>query len=158
MELYERYGPALVRKAQRMLGSRADAEDVVHTLFLGILERGDETADLPYLFRATTNRCLNYLRDEKNRRRILDGYDMQLRGPTRTLCEDTIITGNLLMQAIDRLDKAGAELFVYYYLDDMRQEEIAQVTGISRKTIGKRLAALETFMRDLVPCHQGGAS
>ncbi len=55
MEIYRRYGPALVRKAQRLLGSDADARDVVQTLFVDLFAAGRSEVDLPYLYRAVTH-------------------------------------------------------------------------------------------------------
>ncbi|NVL68035.1 hypothetical protein HWN74_27275, partial [Escherichia coli] len=66
-----------------ILQSRADAQDLVQGLFVDILQKG-ETPDFPYLYRAITNRCLSFLRDERNRARILDRNDALLRGPVRT--------------------------------------------------------------------------
>ena len=71
MELYRRYGPALLRKAERMLQDRDEAKDLVQGLFLDLLQRPRAAADLPYLYRAITNRCLNHLRDRGNQGRLL---------------------------------------------------------------------------------------
>ena len=40
MDIYRRYGPALLRKATRLLGNRDDALDVVQGLFTDLFERG----------------------------------------------------------------------------------------------------------------------
>ena len=69
MDAYQRHGRALLRKAERMLGNRADAQDLVQSLFLDLLQMG-ESPDLPYLYRAITNRCLTYIRDTSNRTRL----------------------------------------------------------------------------------------
>ena len=75
MEAYARYGPALRRKCERMLGSAPDAEDMVQGLFLDLLRRGEAEQELPYLYRAATNRCLNLLRDRKRRQALLQQQD-----------------------------------------------------------------------------------
>ena len=69
---YRAYGPALVRKAERILRSREDAVDVVHALFVDLIPRWNRDVDLPYLYRAVTNRCLNLLRDRGTRARLLE--------------------------------------------------------------------------------------
>jgi len=61
----------LLRKAERMLHNCEDAADVVQELFVDLLQRGQTEADLPYLYRAVTNRCLNVLRNADNRARLL---------------------------------------------------------------------------------------
>ena len=45
MELYRRYGPALLRKAERMLQDRDEPKDVVQGLFLDLLQRPETPAD-----------------------------------------------------------------------------------------------------------------
>src|SRR4051812_16503063 len=139
METYRRYAPALIRKAERMLQSHDDALDVVQTLFVELLQRDSSEVDLPYLYRAVTNRCLNLIRDTSARRHLLSRQDVVLRGPVRSTCEDRAIDLDLLTKLSARLDRQSAEILVYRYVDDMTQEEIASLLGLSRKTIGHRL-------------------
>jgi RNA polymerase sigma-70 factor (ECF subfamily) len=138
MDAYARYGRALLRKAERILGSRADAQDLVQALFVDLLQREGDV-DLPYLYRAITNRCLTFLRDEKNRARLLAEHDDALRGPVRTREGDRVVDLDLLAKLVSTLDETTVEILVYRFFDDMTQEEIADVTGISRKTVGKKL-------------------
>jgi RNA polymerase sigma-70 factor, ECF subfamily len=138
MDAYARYGRALLRKAERILGSRADAQDVVHALFLDLLQRNEEV-DLPYLYRAVTNRCLSFLRDETNRARLLSAHDDALRGQARTRCDDRVVDLDLLAKLVSALDETTVEILVYRFFDDMTQEEIAAMVGMSRKTVGRKL-------------------
>src|SRR5262249_32295202 len=103
MDLYRRYGPALLRKAERMLQDRDEAKDVVQGLFLDLLQRPAAPADLPYLYRAITHRCLNHLRDARNRGRLLSGADADetLRGPARTRLDDRVVDRQLLANLAD---------------------------------------------------------
>jgi RNA polymerase sigma-70 factor (ECF subfamily) len=153
---YARYGRALLRKAERVLQSRADAQDLVHALFLDLLKQSERTLDLAYLYRAITNRCLTFLRDERNRDRLLREHDTSLRGPMRTLLDDRTIDMDLLLKLASSLDPETTEIVIYRYLDDMTQEEIAELTGISRKTVGKKLdAAREAALRLQSPSETG---
>jgi RNA polymerase sigma-70 factor (ECF subfamily) len=139
MEAYERYGRALRRKATRILGSADDAGDVVQALFADLLSKGEVAVDLPYLYRAVTNRCLSLLRDESNRARLLE-QEAPVPSPSpRAPCEDHVITRDLLAKLVRELDAEHCEVLLYRYLDDMTQDEIAALLGLSRKTIGHRL-------------------
>jgi len=138
MSPYERYGRALLRKAERMLGSRADAQDLVQGLFVDLLQRGREP-DLPYLYRALTNRCLSYVRDERNRARLLAARDDALRSTGRTRCDEHAIGRDLLVKLARELDDTTFEILVLRFFDDLTQEEIATMLGTSRKTVGKKL-------------------
>ncbi len=139
MDAYARYGRALLRKAERMLRSAADAQDVVQALFVDLLQRGEPAPDLPYLYRAVTNRCLSFLRDETNRARLLEAHDEALRGPPRTRCDERAIDMDLLLKLTRALDGPALEIMCCRFFDDMTQEEIAALLGLSRKTVGKRL-------------------
>jgi len=145
-----RFAPALCRKARRMLGSAADAEDVVQTVFADLVARGRVSADLPYLFRAVTSRCLNLVRDQTNRRRLVDRQAPSLRGPVRTRCDDEVIGTDLMLKLVDRLDPASAEVLVYRYFDDLTQDEIAVMQGVSRKTVAARLERVRQAVRALI--------
>lgn len=135
---YERYGRALLRKAERILQSRADAQDVVQSLFVDLLERTG-TFDLPFLYRAVTNRCLSHLRDESNRARLREHHDEALRGTVRTRCDEHVIDMDMLHKLAETLDHGTLEIVICRYFDDMTQDEVATMLGISRKTVGKKL-------------------
>lgn len=147
-EAYRRYGPALVRKAERILLSGDDARDIVHGVFVELIRKG-ATAELPYLYRAVTTRCLNFLRDAGNRRRLLERQTPALRGPARTRCDDRVISLDVLDKLMDRLDQTHMDVVVCLFIDDMPQEQAADVLGVSRKTIGKRLGAIRDIVREL---------
>jgi RNA polymerase sigma-70 factor (ECF subfamily) len=148
MEAYERYGRALRRKATRILGNPEDASDIVQGLFMDLLPKKEVPLDLPYLYRAVTNRCLSLLRDESNRARLLERNDGSLVPGPRTACEEHAITLDLLAKLVRDLDPEHCEVLAYRYLDDMTQDEIASLLGLSRKTIGHRLDRIrETVTR-----------
>ncbi len=129
----------MLRKAERILASREDAGDVVQSLFVDLVERGVERVELAYLYRAVTNRCLNLIRDRRNRDRLLERQQAALRGPARVRCDDAVIGLDLLIKLSGRLDARHMEVLVCRFLDDMSHEEIAELVGASRKTVGKRL-------------------
>lgn len=153
-DAYRAYGPALVRKAERILRSRDDATDVVHGLFVDLISRRANPVDLPYLYRAVTNRCLNFVRDESNRARLLEREAAAVAPRARVRCDDHVIGTQLLARLADRLDEAHLEVLVCRFFDDLTQEEIAETLKLSRKTIGKRLARI----RDEVLALVGGAA
>jgi RNA polymerase sigma factor (sigma-70 family) len=142
---YRTYGPALIRKAERILRNRDDAVEVVHGLFVELLQRTSTAQDmeLPYLYRAVTNRCLNVVRDRANRERLLEReHGAIVLGAGRVRCDDEVIGLQLLARLSDRLDAAHMEVLVARFVDDLTQDEIAEQLGTSRKTIGKRLARI----------------
>ena len=149
MDAYARHGRALLRKAERILGRKADAQDLVHALFVDLLQRGEASPDLPYLYRAINNRCLTFLRDENNRARLLGEAEEILRGPVRTRCDDRAIDMDLFLKLTRTLDEPTLDVLICHHFDDMTQEEVASVLGTSRKTVGRRLEDIRQAVRKL---------
>lgn len=149
MDSYRKYGPALLRKARRLLRNEEDARDAVQSLFLALLQDGEKPLDLPYLYRMLTHRCLNTLRDEKNRARLLERETPSLRGTVR-IAPDALTLGiDTLRKLAGQVDEAVMETVIYRYCDEMGQEEIASVMAVSRKTVQNRLARAEEALRAL---------
>lgn len=136
---YRAFGPALVRKAERILRSREDAVDVVHALFVDLIPRWNRDMDLPYLYRAVTNRCLNVLRDRGTRARLLEREAAAAAPIGRVRLDDEIVGVGLIARLAEQLDEGHLQVLVARFVDDMTQDEIAAHLGLSRKTIGKRL-------------------
>ena len=150
MDAYERYGRALLRTAERIVGNREDARDILQALFVDLYQRSDAPMDLPYLYRAITNRCLTFLRDESNRGRLLERHDEALVPARRTACDDQVIGHDLLLKLVRELDAGESEVLAYRFVDDMTQDEIATLLGLSRKTIGRRLDRIREAVRRMV--------
>jgi RNA polymerase sigma-70 factor (ECF subfamily) len=150
---YRAHGPALVRKAERMLRSREDAIDVVHALFADLIPRWNKAVDLPYLYRAVTNRCCNVLRDRGTRARLLEREQMSAAPVGRVRLDDEVVGVALIAALAEQLDEAHMQVLVARFVDDMTQDEIADHLGLSRKTIGKRLDRI----RDTVTALRGAA-
>jgi RNA polymerase sigma-70 factor (ECF subfamily) len=148
-DAYRKYGPAMRRKAERILQNREDAGDVVQGLFVDLVERGVERVELAYLYRAVTNRCLNLIRDRRNRDRLLERQQAALRGPARVRCDDHVIGLDLLCRLSGALDEKHMEVLVCRYLDDMSQDEIAELCRTSRKTVGKRLQRIRERVAEI---------
>jgi len=132
-----------------MLQNTEDAEDIVQGLFVDMLKKKQTDLDLPYLYRAVTNRCINFLKYRENRRRLLAKQDQVLRGPVRIRCDELAVGLDMLTKLVDRLDKKSVEILIYRYFDDLTQEEIADLMKLSRKTVGKRLNKVRTLVGEL---------
>jgi RNA polymerase sigma-70 factor (ECF subfamily) len=146
------FGPALVRKAERMLRSREDAVDVVHALFADLIPTWTPAVDLPYLYRAVTSRCLNLVRDRGTRARLLAREPTAAAPVGRVRLDDEVVGLGLIGALAERLDDAHLQVLVCRFVDDMTHDEIAAQLGVSRKTVGKRLDRI----RDAVTALRAG--
>lgn len=111
----------------------------MHALFADLIPKWSRDVDLPYLYRAITNRCLNVVRDRGTRARLLEREQTVAAPVGRVKLEDQIVGVGLIAALAERLDEGHMEVLVARFVDDMTQEEIADHLKLSRKTIGKRL-------------------
>ncbi len=146
--LYRRYVGLLRRRALRLLRDEQLAEDLTQEAFVRWIEyhRGGGSARdaSAFLFRTTTNLALNYLRDRKNRGRLLDqkvAPAQELGGKTAGQRADEIAVRKVIAES----DEEGARIALLYYVDGMNQDEIAEHLGMQRRTVGRRL---ERFVAD----------
>lgn len=155
MDAYQRYSPAVLRKCERILASREEAEDVVQSLFTDLIRAGRTDLSLAYLFRAATNRCLNRLRDARRRAALLARHGDAVLGGVVPPVDGRVLDLDLLSRLVDRLDDETAEVLVLRYLDRLEHQEIADLLGRSRRTVGNRLAeiraALDTLTAEVTP-------
>jgi RNA polymerase sigma-70 factor (ECF subfamily) len=139
--LYASAGAAVERRCRALLGNDPAVADLVQEVFLRAVLHGAsfrrEASPFTWLYRVSTNLCLNYLRDRKRTVPVdvIIGREGGLR-PDATV-EARQALGDVLLG----LDERARAVVVYAYLDEMPQEEIASVSGWSRKTVGKKLAA-----------------
>lgn len=143
--LYQRSGAAVERRCRALLGDGEEARDMVQEVFLRAVRSADafrgDASPTTWLYRITTNLCLNRLRDRKAEVPIdVVAPLLPSRGPSP---EGEAAAKEQAASLLAGLDLPTREAVVYHYLDGMTQDEIAKVTGWSRRTIGKRLSKLQ---------------
>jgi RNA polymerase sigma factor (sigma-70 family) len=143
-ELYRLHAAAAFRRAQRLLGSETDADEVVHDVFLSLFERAEEQLPsanmLAYLYGAVTHACLNRIRNQRNRQRLREthAHIIQTSDVAGSASEWSLTARTVLAQLPDDL----ACVAVYYHLDELSQREIAEIMGCSRRHVGNLLLRL----------------
>ena len=146
--LYQRFGPLVLRRVRRFVPD-GDAEETVHEVFVKVLERiGSFRADsspATWLYRLTTNHCINRARDDARRRELLTAHgapDWQTSGAPAPA--DVRVFLDQLWRA---LDPDLAEIGVFYFLDGLTTAEIGRILGVSDRTVANRLKQLQTLAR-----------
>jgi RNA polymerase sigma factor (sigma-70 family) len=146
--LYQDHGATLYRLAYRLTGTREDAEDVVHDVFVGLpeaLQRYDERGRFAaWLKRVTARVALMRLRSGKRRREVaLDNAAGQVQPPATS-------GGDGLAAAVDTLPDHLRAVLVLKEIEGYAHAEIALVLGISEGASRVRLArALERLRNEL---------
>ncbi len=120
----------------------------MQSLFVDLLQSEKHDADLAYLYRSATNRCLNLLRDEKRRAELLRQEAMSLPA-CRTKLLDRAVSVDLLAKLSSVLTEREMEILVYHYLDDFTQENIATFLKIARRTVWSALQRIQLAAKGL---------
>jgi RNA polymerase sigma-70 factor (ECF subfamily) len=136
--LYREHGAALYRLAYRLTGTREDAEDVVHDVFVGLpeaLQRYEERGSLAaWLKRVTARVALMRLRSGRRRREVaLDKADC---GTDPANASD----GIALEAAVDRLPDRLRVVLVLKEIEGYSHAEVGELLAISEGASRARLA------------------
>lgn len=125
--LFETQRPRLLRLAYRMLGSRAEAEDIVQDAYLRWHKRDPSQIDSPaaYLTRIVTRLCLDTIKSARHRREAYVGS--WLPEPLTEPEDDSLRADNLtltLMLALERLSPLERAAFL---LCDVFETPVAEI-------------------------------
>lgn len=151
-KLYERYGYLVHRRCVAILGTEHDADDALQETFARVQKYppANVTSMMGWLYGVAARVCFDQLRAQRR----TEAWPERLLTPLRELwggsiespAEGSLSLGGLLAS----LDERTREIAVLHFLDGMTQEEIAVVTGYSRKTIGVKLKAAAQTLREAV--------
>jgi len=137
--LYRQYGPVIYARCVRLLGDGATAEDVTQETFMRVHRHLDKAPDareaLAWIYRIATNLCLNEIRDRKRRPEPHAEIERSGRDVGALLADR-----DLAARLIDRTPAKLRVVAWLHHVDGMDQAEVAEVLGISRRTVVNRLA------------------
>lgn len=156
--LFSAYGPRVYRRALRLLGNAADAEEATQEVFIRVLQgigRFDQQAEITtWLHQITTNYCLNAMRD-RARRRELDEEKSVAPSDQVEAGHDALL---LVRRLLERADEREGLAAVCVHLDGMSHDEAAAVMGVSRRTVGNLLERFAEGARAMTDAPQPARS
>jgi RNA polymerase sigma-70 factor, ECF subfamily len=144
--------PKLIRIAYRMLGSVADAEDVVQEAFLRWIDADRQAVREPeaFLRRVVTRLCLDQLKSARHRRETYIGP--WLPEPVIETAEEEIDDVTLpLMLALERLSPLERAAFLLHDVFGVRFDEIAETIGREPATCRQLASRARTHVRAARP-------
>jgi RNA polymerase sigma-70 factor (ECF subfamily) len=136
-QIVEEYSERLYWHVRRFVCSHEDTDDLLQNIFIKIWNslssfRGDSQI-YTWLYRIATNETLNYLR--KIRRENLISFEMVGDILANRVDEDPYFNGDALQRelhkAIQRLPEKQRLVFNMRYFDELKYEDIAEITGTS---------------------------
>lgn len=149
-DLYSTHHAMVFAAAYRITGSAADAEDVLHTVFLRLLKR--DPAELignpeSYLRRAAVNAALDVVRA---RRAGVDTVLERLPSASRSAF-DSLGNADLRRQlraALATLPERAAEIFALRHFEDRGNLEIARMLGMTQVSVAVTLHRSRKKLQD----------
>ncbi|CAN5884781.1 RNA polymerase sigma-70 factor [soil metagenome] len=154
--IFREHYPGIVVSATRLLGERALAEEIAQDVMLELWRRRESlTLTGPvraYLHSAARNRALNRLRQARTAQR----GEVYVRGPSESPASDSgAIAGELevaVAQALAALSEPQREVFEMSRTRGLTYNEIAELLGISVKSVEARMGrALKQMREHLAP-------
>jgi RNA polymerase sigma-70 factor (ECF subfamily) len=149
-DLYRAYGPVIYARCRAILRDDAAAEDATQEVFMRVLRHIDAVPDgreaLAFIYRVTTNLCLNAVRDRKGRAEPAgdDLPDLASERPSGPFADR-----DLARRLIERAPAKLREVAWLHHVDGVDQGEVARILGISRRTVVNRLAEFAERSRKL---------
>lgn len=148
-QLIDRHAASIVNLAYRMVGNRAEAEDLAQDTFLSAFKalatfRADSKFST-WLYRIATNKCKDWLRVKRPGQgmqdvaidELLDRQVAEDRTPERLLSQQQV--AKELEQAIQRLPPLYREAFVLKHVEGLSYEEMQEILGVSGDTLKMRV-------------------
>jgi len=165
------YGDRVFNLVYRMLGSRAEAEDVAQEVFVSVFKMVDsfrgESKFSTWLLRIAANHCKNRLKYLARRPTTGAGLDDvgeaaladHGRAPMSSHVDapDVLLEAaeieSLMQKAIAALDEDQRLLVVLRDVEELSYEEIGEVTGLPEGTIKSRLHRARMAIKQSIDRH-----
>ncbi len=152
-QLYRTMAAPLVRYARDLLGDEQAAYDVLQDVFLGLWERRHTLAVKKsvraLLYVMTRNRALNVLRANA---RFAGGGEEALAGMGTSASVTETIDAEMLETKmrvwIGELPPRRSEAFCLSRFHDLTHAEIAEIMGVSRRTVDTHVVHALRYLRD----------
>ncbi|HJA14636.1 MAG TPA: RNA polymerase sigma-70 factor [Candidatus Butyricimonas faecavium] len=153
--LFKQYYNRLYRFAANYLCDPEVAHDIVQELFTDIFEKSAElnivTSVKAYLFMATRNRCLSFLRSLK----IRDSYnrnmlEAHLYSDTVDAIEDSSVLDEL-QAIVDKMPPKMREVFRLRVIEDYKFKEIATELKITENNAKVQMSSAIRMIREKLP-------
>ncbi len=157
--LYRKYGPAIYSRCRRLLKDDALAEDATQEVFVRVLRHietaPDDAEALGWIYRISTNYCLNQLRDRG--RQAEPTAPEELPDVEGDHPEPELLDRDLALRLVSRAPEKLQAAAVLYYVDGLEQDQVAKTLGISRRTVINRLQEFMDRSRKFIT-REGGTA
>ena len=153
-QIFREHYQFVYRTAYSVTGNVQDAEDVLQTIFTGLVRR-DIPADLvknprAYLYRAAFNLSLNTIRSRKRQALHNDDVDAVSAIPSTSDSDAHDEMERRLYEAIAELQPRVAQIVVLRYAHGQSLAEIAKLLGTTRSSVAVSLFRARARLKKLI--------
>jgi len=152
-DLYREVGHLVYRRCLMILRDPQEAMDVTQWTFIRAIETRFEVRSraeaLSWLYQTASRRCLAWIRDESNRRRLRAVHAPELRGSAPPTPEHHVAGREILNKALKQVDAKTAEIALMTHVQGISVERTAELTGISVRTIARARRKFEACLKEL---------
>jgi len=161
-ELLEKYRKPVYSICYRMVGNRADSEDIAQEVFIrvfSVLDRYDPSYRFSsWIFRITSNLCIDFLRRRRNGHFSLDQpidygeSEMPRQLPSKDAGPDREVESAEMMAALEEvigtLPDHYRAIVIFRHQEQLSYEEISEILGIPLGTVKARIHRARNMIKD----------
>jgi len=148
-QLIDRHAPAIINLAFRMVGNRAEAEDLAQEAFMSAFKAlptfKSNAKFSTWLYSIASNKCRDWLRVKRpgqgpydvDADEHLDLHVVEERTPESLLSQEQV--ARELDQAIQRLPPLYREAFILKHVEGLSYEEMEDILGVNGDTLKVRV-------------------
>lgn len=157
--VYKNYLTSLTAVAYRMLGSLADAEDIVQDVFIEVKQRDmEEVRNMKaYLTKAVTNRCISFMTSARKRREVYVGpwlpeplINLTEQDPMEVAVKHESISYAVLV-LLEQLNAVERAVFILRETLAYSYSEIARILDKSEENCRKVYSRVNKKLRQELP-------
>ncbi len=164
-QLIEKYQKKVYNIALKMLGNKEDAYDMSQEVFIRVyrsIDKFKEQASLStWIYKITTNVCLDEIRRRKNRFTVSIDDDMELNdskvkrqieydGPSPEIIVEENELREIINKSIQQLPEQYRVVTILRDIQGFSYEEIANILDVPQGTVKSRINRARAMLRDIL--------
>lgn len=151
--VFKSYYRILCSYANQIIADSDNSEEIVQEIFFQLWQKKEflfiETSLKSYLFRAVHNSCINFIKHNKIKKAYSSNYlhQNETSGSQYNLDESDELK-DLIGKAVEQLPPERKKVFMMIRYEDRKYQEVADILGISVKTVENQMGKAMQFLRE----------
>lgn len=150
-KLFKEFYNPLCNYVNRFINDREDCKEIVQNTFLRIWENREQlkitTSVKGYLYRATKNSMIDFIRKNKNVQSINEDVLHKVVDDNPDELSPYLIR-SAIIKASNKLKMKNKEIFLLHKFEGLTYPEIAKHLGISKRAVEDNIARAYRILRD----------